>query len=312
MAAVSERRHGADFLFLPFAISVDLRKQVKAHLPDDTLIPSAEWLRLQFWPSDPYTSRAMHHTGRFDIKFRVQSRLVRADHSDGKYAAVQYKYLKHFAVKFQEYCLMVCLDDKATVPVGEPGKPQATGVRGHNCSLAPVHGSILSALDHDFHLAGVVPSVAFVLDIPDSPSDSFFNGKVFVTCKEIFEQLSPFRHSAELEHILKNHFCTADVLKEKVLLMYTDGGPDHRLTYGSVQVSLLCLFLHFDLDMLIAVRTALGNSWTNPAERVMPVLNLALQNVALERPQMSSPMESLKKSKSNMSEVRSLHIVFLS
>ena len=208
VAAVSERRHGADFLYLPFAISVeDLWQQVKARLPDDTPVPSNEWIRLQFWPSDPYTSRAMHHTGRFDIKFRVQSRLVRAEHPDSKYVAVQYKYLKHFAVKFREYCLMICLDDKANVPVGEPGRPQATGVWGHNHSLASLEGPNLSALDHDFHLAGIVPSVAFVLDLPGNPLDSFFNGGVFVTCKDkIIEQSSPFRHGAELARILDNHF----------------------------------------------------------------------------------------------------------
>ena len=54
VAAVSERRHG-DYLYLPFAISVeDLLQQIKAHLPVDTPIPSSEWLRLQFWPTDPY------------------------------------------------------------------------------------------------------------------------------------------------------------------------------------------------------------------------------------------------------------------
>ena len=95
---------------------------------------------MQFWPSDPYTSRAIHHTGRFNIKFRVQSRLVQADHLDSKYAAAQYKHLKQFAVKFREHCIMICLDEKANVPVGEPGKPQAAGVRGHNRSLAPVGG----------------------------------------------------------------------------------------------------------------------------------------------------------------------------
>ena len=88
---------------------------------------------------------------------------------------------------------MICLDDKATVPVGEPGKPQATGVRGHNRSLAPVDDPVLSAMDHDFHLAGIIPSVAFILDIPGDPADSFFNGRMFVTCKDkIFEQSSPF------------------------------------------------------------------------------------------------------------------------
>ena len=128
-AAVSERRHRADYLYLPFAIlTEDLRQQVKARLPDESLIPSAKWLQLQFWPSDPYTFRAIlnHHTGCFNIEFQVQSRLVRSEHPDCKYAAMLYKYLKHFAIKFRDNCLMICLDDKATVPVGEPGKPQAT------------------------------------------------------------------------------------------------------------------------------------------------------------------------------------------
>ena len=60
---------------------------------------------------------------------------------------------------------MISLGDKANIPVREPGKFQATGIQDHNHSLAPVSGSILSALDHDFQLAGVIPCVAFVLDI---------------------------------------------------------------------------------------------------------------------------------------------------
>ena len=68
-------------------------------------------------------------------------------------------------MKFWEDCLLICLDNKANVPVGEPGKPQATGVWDHNHSLAPFSGPILSALDHDLHLAGIIPSVVFVLDV---------------------------------------------------------------------------------------------------------------------------------------------------
>lgn len=55
----------------------------------------------------------------------------------------------------------------------------------------------------------------------------------------------------------------------------------------------------------VAVRTAPGNSWTNLAERVMPVLNLALQNVALESSRMSAQVEALMKSKNTVSDVRS-------
>ena len=151
---------------------------------------------------------------------------------------------------------MIRLDDKATVPVGEPEQPQSTGVRGHNRSLALVDGPALSALDHDFHLAGIIPSVAFVLDIPSNALDSFFNGSVFVTCKDkIFEQSSPHRHAAELARILENHYSHEGILSKKVLLLYTDGGSDHRPTYGSVQVSLLNLFIRFDFDVIIAVCT---------------------------------------------------------
>ncbi|RGB22464.1 hypothetical protein C1646_776055 [Rhizophagus diaphanus] len=48
-----------------------------------------------------------------------------------------------------------------------------------------------------------------------------------------------------------------------ILSFYTDGGPDHRCTFGSVQIALICLFLADDFDMLIAVRTAPNHSWSN-------------------------------------------------
>ena len=70
---------------------------------------------------------------------------------------------------------MVSVDDKAIVPVGEPDAPVSTGVRGHNKSLSSASGPY--ALDHDFHIQGIVPSVAFVVGIPESAKDSFFQGK---------------------------------------------------------------------------------------------------------------------------------------
>lgn len=66
-----------------------------------------------------------------------------------------------------------------------------------------------------------------------------------------------------------------------ILLIYSDGGPDHRITFESVKLSLIVLFKQLDLDVLIAARTAPGHSWANPAERIMSLLNLAYQNVAL-------------------------------
>lgn len=56
--------------------------------------------------------------------------------------------------------------------------------------------------------------------------------------------------------------------------------------------------------MLIAVCTCPYQSWTNPAEQVMSILNLALQNVSLERKEMDEEAEKLIKNKNNMQAVR--------
>ena len=67
-------------------------------------------------------------------------------------------------------------------------------------------------------------------------------------------------------------------LSKKILLIVTDGGGDHNATHASVKASLICLFLQFNIDMLVAMRTCPTESWTNIAKRVKSMLNLALQN----------------------------------
>ena len=65
-----------------------------------------------------------------------------------------------------------------------------------------------------------------------------------------------------------------------ILAIYTDWRPDHRTTYGSVQTSLLGIFKRYDLDMLVACRTASGQSFINPVERIISLLNVALNGVS--------------------------------
>ena len=70
--------------------------------------------------------------------------------------------MKEFSVIFRDLVTYVSVDDKAIIPVGEPGLPLSTGMRGHNGSIVPLQadqGPL--ALDHDFHVHGVVPSVSF-------------------------------------------------------------------------------------------------------------------------------------------------------
>ena len=76
-----------------------------------------------------------------------------------------------------------------------------------------------------------------------------------------------------------------------MLLIYTDGGPDHRCTYMSVKLAYISLFLNLDLDVLVALRTAPSNSWANPVERIMSIVNTGLQGIGLMRHKMSEVFE---------------------
>lgn len=66
------------------------------------------------------------------------------------------------------------------------------------------------------------------MNIPESITGSFYTGRVFVGLKENASQpSSPIRHMAELSNIL-----TGMPEQKPILLLYTDGGPDH----SSVQI----------------------------------------------------------------------------
>ena len=88
------------------------------------------------------------------------------------------------------------------------------------------------------------------------------------------------------------------------LMLYSGGGPDHRITYHAVKLSLIVLFKKLDLDFLVAGRTGPGHSWLNPAERIMLIFNIALQNVALMREESRSEVEQALRGANSMSEIR--------
>lgn len=133
-------------------------------------------------------------------------------------------------------------------------------------------------MDHDFSRCSLTPSVVFKLDIPLDISGSWYKGIVHIGVKDsVFEPSSPFRHAIETESVLEGYQA------KPILLIYSDGGPDHRCTYLSVMYTMVYLWLKLDLDQLILARTPPGSSWKNPAERVMSQLNLALQSVGMMR-----------------------------
>ena len=98
-------------------------------------------------------------------------------------------------------------------------------------------GIPIVALDHDFTRAKITPSVSLVIDIPSSHTETFYRGKVYTHVKNsvfFFSPSSPLVHCCELEDILAAS-CSGGIIPP-IIALYTDGGPDHWPTYGSVQL----------------------------------------------------------------------------
>ena len=119
------------------------------------------------------------------------------------------------------------------IPVGEPDLPVSSGARGYNHSIMLADGPSPTALDHDFHVHGIVPSVAFAIKIPDSPKDSFYHGKAFASLKDkVTQPSSALRHVTELSQLLKSSAFVDDTLASKLILVtVSDGGPTVLLLF---------------------------------------------------------------------------------
>ena len=134
--------------------------------------------------------------------------------------------------------------------------------------------------DHDFTKSKIIPSVTLLCNVLESITESFYSGKVLVMLKDaVFEPSSPLRHCSELLHALEQSHSHLN----PILCLYTDGGPDHRTTYLSVQIALIGLFRRLDSDMLVAACTAPHNSYRNPVERMMSLIDIGLQSVGIMR-----------------------------
>jgi hypothetical protein len=309
---VHERRHGdPNVSFLPAAISIPdlvstISDRLKAKHPGEDLpskgimIPSDRWVALQFLPRRPGSHSALFHTGRFKLQYKVQTRQLHHAHEDAHYQSAQIKLQRSFALKYRNYVLYVCLDDKHKIDVGEPGTPVETGARQHHAAIAGSKQE-LTASDHSFHTASLTPSGVLVTEIPEQLSDSWYHGKLYISLKDAaLEPSSPLRHMAELVAICR----ARGVPVPPILLALTDGGPDHNTSFYSVIVGWMLVFFELDLDLLWATRPAPGQSWQDPVERCFSLLNLALQHVALARTMAEEKFEQIFKTCGSLSDVR--------
>ena len=138
-------------------------------------------------------------------------------------------------------------------------------------------------------------------DIPEDITQSYCKGQVNVTYKDsIFQPNSSFRFAAELLKVLNESNFSTEVMPH--IFMVTDGGPEHCVNFHAIKIPLLILFREVHLQSLVAIQTAPGHSYINTFKRIMSIVNIGFQNVALERKE--SPSDDVIKNCKNIEDLR--------
>jgi len=317
-SATEERRH-SDTVYASGAHSIPnlvtlateiLQKKVDGGTFDSLPpIPSTEWVRLQFVPSRDDNAAAERFTGRLEAKRAIQTRTLRKEHIDQHWVNSMTRYYLEWMVELKKKYDGVEFfgqDDKAKIAVGDK-VAISTGVRANNKGIVLVgDDDALRALDHDFHAANLIASATLRCNIPDEVSGSFFIGdddgvgQIFVTIRDaIFDPSNVFDHCAQLIDTLRRKG-----LNPTVLVLQTDGGPDHSMKRVAVQLALIATFKELDIDHFVVLRCAPNGSARNKIERSMSVLNLGLAHVATRRGDMDPWAEKAAMNASSMQAVR--------
>ena len=92
--------------------------------------------------------------------------------------------------------------------------------------------------------------------IPESLGKSWYHGRACIGIKiSATDPSTALRNAAEVVNVLIEKFDTKEAVP-LVLIFYTNGGPEHRTTFLSVKIAMICLQKYLDLDQVLAVRTA--------------------------------------------------------
>lgn len=232
----------------------------------------------------------------------IEKRQLSHDHPDQQYAVCVFRYLRQAAIKLRHVGTLIFVDDKHHIKIGEPGYPVAAVERGKMVIVGKDVSFCVG--DHDFTKFKMIPSVTCFARFLKR-LESFYDGQIMVTLKEgAFEASSPLHHAAEMKADLK--LLSINTAIRPVLLLYSNGGPDHNITFGNVKVALIALFRSLQLDYLLAARACPGHSFRNPVERCMSILNRTLQSVALMRASTSAAVDKYLSSVSTTSDIRKL------
>lgn len=294
LLAVPDQRRNGENLYIPMPSSIrvfinDVNKYFQdENSADPPPVPSAEYVRLAFQPSARFRMSASKHKGFLDLCHRMQTRTVRKANQDSHWCAALRLYLFGWIVDNRDYIDVQFVDDKSSIPIGDPDCPVECVPRQKKTICIP--GQTAAVTDHDFVRCHITPSVTLKPDIPQGHGEHSWVqgvGSVILKCA-VFEASSAMRHETESYMNM-----TAQQLSKPVKAKYHDGGPDHRNTFFSVQLANICFFLKTNSDVYVVARVAGGSSYLNPAERLNSTLNLgcygfpssrtALENVEDEK-----------------------------
>jgi hypothetical protein len=82
--------------------------------------------------------------------------------------------MREYTVSIREHCCFVSIDDKHKVSIGEPNYPVAAAERGRRVLVR--EDEFKTVGDHDFTKFTLIPSVVFIINVPEEISDSWYTG----------------------------------------------------------------------------------------------------------------------------------------
>ena len=141
-------------------------------------------------------------------------------------------------------------------------------------------GTFLQATNHDHALSTLIPPVLLSHKIPNKIDNSWYRGVLYVYLK-LAAPSSALRNTAEVKQVLTSKFGKNNI--PPIVILNTDEGPEHRTTFLSVKIAMIALQEALNADLLVALRTAPGQSFQNPVEKVNCILNLGFYGIGVMR-----------------------------
>jgi hypothetical protein len=277
---------------------------VSAAREKNIAICSSTWFKYAFTSPNPRI-HSRHFAELPFVLVRGIKKNLRKPHPDQHYGHAIWRDVDWYYVTGpgRGKTTVISLDDKAKVKVGCPGVA-TVAIQAQRPVVVSGSRSI-GAADHDIGTTSITPSVTLLVEPPNASGGSLCRGRLSVSLHEsVTRPSTPMRHAAQfLTDTFKN--VLGGAIKD-LLIFKTDSGGDHNVAFAKVIVSYYLIFmclLSEGLVSLMALGTVGGQSWINPVERSMSVINYGLYGLTLARSSAPEGWETHFKGKT-MKELR--------